>query len=171
MDELSQSLQLRISDAQQQAKGAGDGLDGDIDALLRSDDKLLASLQKLGWELEAGEDPAEQESVEEMRDICARLIKHAVETIRARLDRVYLDTLLSSPQSGIRDGAAREEAESLQEEVESLYLEILPVAQMSAEQQFLEPALKLLSSSNGQSLGRSVVAIDYVRPPAFLSLL
>lgn len=163
VEELSQSLQSRLSEVDQQSQGAGDGLHRTINAILQSDDKLLASLQKLGRELEM-EDPEQAGAVDGVRDICARLIKYTVETIRTRLDRLYLETLLVSPQSGMRDAGAVEEAAALQEEVESLYAEILPVAQMSIEQQFLEPALKSLGSSNGQNLNRSAVAVDYVRP-------
>lgn len=51
---------------------------------------------------------------------------------------------------------------ALQEELESLYAEILPVAQMSVEEQFLGPALKSLSARNGKSLVRSTHAVNYV---------
>lgn len=42
-----------------------------VDGVLRSDDKLLASLQKLGYELET-DDPEEGENVSKLREICAR---------------------------------------------------------------------------------------------------
>jgi hypothetical protein len=59
----------------------------------------------------------------------------------------------------------------LQEELESLYAEILPVAQMSTEQQFLEPALKSLAAKTRQGLARSAQATNYVRRIAlFLKL-
>lgn len=56
-----------------------------------------------------------------------------------------------------------DDVRALQEEVESLYAEILPVAQMSAEQQYLEPALKSLSAKNAQSVNRMASAVVYVR--------
>ncbi len=88
------------------------------------------------------------------------MIKYTVEGIRTRLDRIYLDTL-NNPgfQSSKTDES---EAADLQEELESLYSEILPVAQMSSEQQFLEPALQTISASNGQGQERSVKAVKYV---------
>lgn len=52
----------------------------------------------------------------------------------------------------------------MEEEVESLYSEILPVAQMSVEQQHLEPALRSNSSRDGKNLHRSAVAVQYVSP-------
>jgi hypothetical protein len=93
--------------------------------------------------------------------ILARLIKYTVEGIRTRLDRIYLETLKSSSPSKGHD-ADSQEVNDLQEELESLYSEILPVAQMSAEQQYLEPALKAIAATNGQGQERSVKAVKYV---------
>jgi hypothetical protein len=93
--------------------------------------------------------------------IVSRLIKHTVEGIRTRLDRIYLDTLNSSSGSN-RHNSDNQEVNDLQEELESLYSEILPVAQMSAEQQYLEPALRSIAATNGQGQERSVKAVKYV---------
>lgn len=158
---LSQGLDYRMSELEQQSKG----VDGDatriVDEMLRSDDKLLSSLQKLGWELDT-EDPEETESVTKLREICARLIKYTVECIRTKLDRLYLNALEASLKSGSSDKASKEEVSALQDELESLYSEILPVAQMSVEQQHLEPSLRSLSAKNGSSLNRSAEALNYV---------
>jgi hypothetical protein len=90
-----------------------------------------------------------------------RLIKHTVEGIRTRLDRIYLENLnLSTVQNG--HDSDDQEVNDLQEELESLYSEILPVAQMSAEQQYLEPALRTIAATNGQGQERSVKAVKYV---------
>jgi hypothetical protein len=91
----------------------------------------------------------------------SRLIKHTVEGIRTRLDRVYLDTLNSSSSSNGHN-SDNQQVNDLQEELESLYAEILPVAQMSAEQQYLEPALRTIAATNGQGQERSVKAVKYV---------
>lgn len=42
-----------------------------MDDALQSDDRLLSSLQKLGWELDQ-QDPEEKQSVEKLREICMR---------------------------------------------------------------------------------------------------
>ena len=88
------------------------------------------------------------------------MIKHTVEGVRTRLDRVYLEAL-DSGSSNDQDSEKPEVAE-LQEELESLYAEILPVAQMSAEQQFLEPALRIIAATDGQGQERAVKAFKYV---------
>lgn len=90
-----------------------------------------------------------------------RLIKHTVEGIRTKLDRIYLEALNTSDGSTNGDDEGKEVAD-LQEELESLYSEILPVAQMSTEQQFLEPALREISARNGQGHDRTVKAVHYV---------
>lgn len=95
----------------------------------------------------------------------ASLIKTTVETIRTRLDRIYLEALVEAEHSRDTKPATEDEVKVMEEEVESLYSEILPVAQMSVEQQHLEPALQSISSRGGKNLGRSSVAIAYVRCP------
>ncbi|ROV89537.1 hypothetical protein VSDG_08505 [Cytospora chrysosperma] len=158
---LSQGLDYRISELEQQCKGPGGDVDKLVDEIFRSDNKLLSSLQKLGWELDT-EDPEEIESVDKLREICARLIKYTVECIRTKLDRSYLESLESYVKSDAGDHAVKDEVHTLQDEVESLYSEILPVAQMSVEQQWLEPSLRSLSAKNSQGLGRSAEALTYM---------
>ncbi|KAK1709807.1 hypothetical protein BDP67DRAFT_580156 [Colletotrichum lupini] len=160
VEELSQSLEYKASDLEQQTKVSGNGLQQTLDSLLHSDDKLLSSLRKLGLELET-EDPEDRENVEKLREICMRLIKYTVETVRTKLDRLYLEALSSAHQNGVTSHPS-DDVKTSQEELESLYAEILPVAQMSVEQQHLEPALKSLSSKNGQSLRRSAAAVIYI---------
>lgn len=159
--ELSQTLSSRITELEQQTTGAGATIQQTVDTLFRSDDKLLSSLQKLGWELET-EDASEQQDVAVLRETCARLIKFTVEGIRTKLDRLFLESLELSAQSGAANRVSSGEVSALQEELESLYAEILPVAQMSTEQQFLEPALKGLAAKNGRGLARSAQATSYV---------
>ncbi|CRK25609.1 hypothetical protein BN1723_013622 [Verticillium longisporum] len=160
VEELSQHLGYRTSDMGQQAVTTTESIHEVIEEALRSDDKLLSSLQKLGWELDP-EDPEETQNVATLRECCMRVIKYTVEMTRTRLDRTYLEALESAPRSEHTDAPAGE-VKALQEELESLYAEILPVAQMSVEQQYLEPALKSLSDKNGQSVGRSMAAISYI---------
>ncbi|KAK4667880.1 uncharacterized protein QC764_703870 [Podospora pseudoanserina] len=165
VEELSQSLDSQLLELEQQTTGAGPAIQQTVDTLFRSDDKLLASLQKLGWELDT-KDPEEQNHVVMLRETCARdsregrLIKCTVEGVRTRLDRIYLETL--EKNSGSSSRVSPGEVSSLQEEVESLYSEILPVAQMSVEQQFLEPALKKVEAKNGQEQAKSKQATGYV---------
>ncbi|KAK4215734.1 hypothetical protein QBC37DRAFT_116916 [Rhypophila decipiens] len=161
VEELSQILDNRILELEQQNKSDGTNVQQMIDSLLRSDDKLVSSLQKLGWELDT-EDPEEQDNVVMLRETCARLIKFTVEGLRTKLDRIYLESLDSSVRSGTIKRVPAGEVTALQDELESLYAEILPVAQMSTEHQFLEPALRDLAAKNGHGLARSEQAMSYI---------
>lgn len=78
VEELSQSLDSRVQELEQQSgTGAVSNLQQTVDSLLRSDDKLLSSLQKLGWELET-EDLEEQNDVVMLRETCARSVDPVV---------------------------------------------------------------------------------------------
>lgn len=91
-----------------------------------------------------------------------RLIKHTVEGVRCRLDKVYLEAVNGQPSYVEGEIAEDSEVTALRGELESLYSEILPVAQMSAEQQFLEPALRAISAQDDQRNNRSQKALAYV---------
>lgn len=157
---LCQQIELQLSALDSRDSDALDATQHVANSLLTADDKLLSSLQKLGWELET-EDPQEKEDVKKLQDICARLIKYGVEACRTRLDRVYLESLETVPNTSGHH-ATREDLAAVQDELESLYSEILPVAQMSVEQQYLTPALKSVSSKNGKSSVKTARAVEYV---------
>ncbi|KAF4442258.1 hypothetical protein FACUT_2075 [Fusarium acutatum] len=161
VDGEAQSLEYRVADLEQIAKDSRSNLKKTVDTVFQSDDKLLSSLQKLGWELNQ-QDPEEEKTIEKLRETCMRLIKTTVETLRTRLDRIYLEAILAAERSGDVKAATQEDVKALEQELESLYSEILPVAQMSAEQQHLEPALKATNAQSGQSIHRSAVAVSYV---------
>jgi hypothetical protein len=160
IEELSQSLIYQTSDLAQQLKASEGNAKQTVDSILKSDDKLLLSLQKLASDLDPGQ-PEDDALVARIRELCARYIKHTVEGIRTRLDRIYLEALNQSTDTN-GQSADGQEAVDLQEELESLYSEILPVAQMSAEQQYLEPALKAIAATNGKGQQRAVKAVTYV---------
>ncbi|OAA58033.1 hypothetical protein SPI_06918 [Niveomyces insectorum RCEF 264] len=181
VEQLSCALDDRLGELRQQNKDLANHVQKIVNDLCSSDDKLLASLQKLGWALPAAangspEDDRDQQqqqaSIRRLRVTCLHLIKCSVETIRTKLDRLYLEAMeaaaTTAPFAG-RDANTGPAAEAdvgnvaaLQAELESLYAEILPVAQMSVEQQYLEPALKALSGRNRKSLARSLMALDYI---------
>ncbi|KAH6693504.1 hypothetical protein F5X68DRAFT_45462 [Plectosphaerella plurivora] len=161
VEELAQALSFQATDLESQATASIDNLRQAADNVLRSDDKLLSSLKKLGQELDP-EDPEEKANIEKLRETCMRLIKFTVEVARTKLDRVYLEEIVSAQRNSSQQRVSPDEVRGLQEEVESLYAEILPVAQMSVEQQYLEPALKAVAERNGNTLGRSAEAAAYV---------
>jgi len=164
VDGLSQSLAFAISDIEERGGTAALEAAKTTESVLQSDDKLLRSLEKLGLELRAS-DSEEQSDVSSLRQLCARLIKYTVEAMRTRLDRTYLETISAAAGSGTEDHAGEDDVAALQEELESLYSEILPVAQMTAEQQYLEPALQAVAGRNAKDSVQSAEATRYVRSP------
>ncbi|KAJ9134383.1 Vacuolar H+/Ca2+ exchanger [Coniochaeta hoffmannii] len=162
VDGLCHDIELQLSELDSHGSGSLDKTRQVVGSLFVADDKLLSSLQKLGWELET-EDPQEKEDVKKLQDICARLIKYSVEACRTRLDRIFLDSLEAASSANGRHAAQGEDLATVQDELESLYSEILPVAQMSVDQQYLAPALKSLTSRNGKSFAKTAHAIDYIR--------
>jgi hypothetical protein len=129
------------------------------DETFRYDDKLLASLQKLGHDIPAGH-PARNGNLDKTKELCAMLIKYEVEGIRARLDRIYVEALHAP---GHADEGPGGDALSLQHEVDSLYAEILPVAQMSAEKDYLDPTTQLIIQTARREGAFSDKAFAYVR--------
>ena len=100
-----------------------------------------------------------------------RLIKYTVEGIRTKLDRIYLEALNTPAQCADGHSTTDQEVSELQDELESLYAEILPVAQMSAEQQFLEPSLREISATDWKGQDRSVKAVKYVNGLTYYLLI
>ncbi|PKK48364.1 hypothetical protein CI102_6756 [Trichoderma harzianum] len=161
VEAASQSLAFRISDLEEQGTQAGSNLKGTLGEIFRGDDKILANLQKLGWELEQP-DPDETSKIDKLREICSRLVKITVETVRAKLDTTYMETLVEAERSGRVKPTTDDEVKALEAEVESLHSEILSVAQISVEQQYLEPALQTVSTEGGQSAMRTSNALAYI---------
>lgn len=75
MEGLSQNLDFRVSELEQQTKDARASLSQVVDSTFHSDDKLLSSLQKLGYELDQ-DDPEDEQTVEQLREICMRYASH-----------------------------------------------------------------------------------------------
>lgn len=179
VEDIEQSIMFRVSDLEQQTVDFKTQSETAVANVLRSDDKLLWSLQKLGKELQQ-QDPDEARGVDKLRDICLRLvtylydlrtvtlnrpvslIKCTVEHERTKLDRIYVESLASSHRTGQLSTVSEHDVQTLTEEVESLYSEILPVAQMSVEQQYLEPALRSIASNSGRGTEQAVAAVKYV---------
>jgi hypothetical protein len=73
-----------------------------------------------------------------------------------------MDTLVEAERSGRVRPSTDEEVKALEAEVDSLHAEILSVAQLSVDQQYLEPALQTVSTEGGQSAMRTSNALEYV---------
>ncbi|KAI6246989.1 hypothetical protein HI914_04985 [Erysiphe necator] len=160
ISDLVQSLIYKSSDQVQYLKTADVNSKQAVSNVLQSDDRILSSFQKLLSNLDDNL-PENQEKIERVKDLCARYIKLTVDGTRTKLDRIYLEALKYPPslQGSLEDG---QQARELQEELESLYSEIHPVAQISVEQQYLEPALQVTNNTNSTYYDRFYKAIQYI---------
>jgi hypothetical protein len=68
---LSQSLKYQIVDLEQQTKASNAGVKQTVDNILKSDDKLLLSLQKLASDLDSGQS-GDDDTITRIRELCAR---------------------------------------------------------------------------------------------------
>lgn len=90
------------------------------------------------------------------------LIKYTVESVRVRLNRVYLESLDGAHPKPNDTSDQHDEIVAQQEELESLYSEILPVAQMPAEQRYLQCALKTIAAQDKKGQDRSRKIVEYI---------
>jgi prefoldin subunit 5 len=74
-----------------------------------------------------------------------------------------METLVEAERSGRVKPSTDDEVKALEAEVESLHSEILSIAQLSVEHQYLEPALTTVSAEGGQNAMRTTNALAYVR--------
>lgn len=71
MTEIAHGLEFRIEELKQDSGPESRSLHKALDVILQSDDALLTSLQKLGWEL-SEPDPEEAKSTDKLRETCLR---------------------------------------------------------------------------------------------------
>jgi hypothetical protein len=97
-----------------------------------------------------------------IRVLYARLATYRAEALRCRLDRLYCETTGKVRDDHQKDEASEEEIHSLQAELQSLYPEIISLAEMSAQQEHVKPILSEISQ-NGQSIEQGNAAkLEYV---------
>lgn len=71
LESMSYGIEHRLEDLSEDTVSSVPRMQAVVRDVLESDDKLLASLQKLGKELDC-QDPNETDMVEKMREICLR---------------------------------------------------------------------------------------------------
>lgn len=91
------------------------------------------------------------------------LIKYTVEGVRLRLDRAYIEALDLLQVNNNVNHLDEHEIIELQAELDSLYSEILPVAQMSTEQRYLDFAVRAFVAQDKRRFEKSEKIINYVR--------
>lgn len=160
LEELVTGLSDYVTEIESQNDTLDTTLGQQASQILHSDDKILASLKKLSGALQQGGSGADEHS-ERIKQLCASLIKFTVEGVRTKLDRLYIEGLEGHPGT-LDDDPRSEEMAQLKAQLEELYSEIVPVAQMSAEQRYLQLALRSIAAQGGQGAERSKKIAAYV---------
>ncbi|RCI14541.1 hypothetical protein L249_6584 [Ophiocordyceps polyrhachis-furcata BCC 54312] len=158
VDELSTNLRFMLADIEQHCRDASPRVRQLLRDILTSDDRLLTGFQKLCCELDKPM-PEEEQLLDRLRKACALLAETTVKTARAKLDRVYLDTLVAAGRSR---QASDDDVAAVKEELESLYSEMLPVAHMSIDRQHVQPAAESVTAKSGRKLSRTTEALEYM---------
>ena len=147
-----------------------------VNKMLESDDRVLARLERLAGGVIVGDGGDDGKEVvervtalvkkqepfsilphREFANAFYRLSALSAIALKTRLDRIFLE-VAGSHNSANNDP----EADELQKDLESLYAEIPSVAEMAAEQEFLQPVLDevhkgRMKASEGLRLGGTYV--------------
>ena len=150
--------------AQRQLRDAEDWVLGVSSEVLREDDKVLSNLDSAAAKLTPV--GSEDLAIPRERAMCAKLVGNHTEDILCRLDRLYLELLMSP--TGTTESAVETDTElqiSLKVELDSLYTEIKDLNQIFVIQEFQTP---LTEASNRKATRYQDAALKfllYVRDP------
>jgi hypothetical protein len=102
-----------------------------------------------------------------------RLSTLSSSALKARLDRIFTETVGSTVDNYAEPDP---EAADLQKDLESLYAEIPSVAEMAAEQEFLQPVIKevqkcRMKAEEGLRLGGAYVSLPTPNPLGLIAAL
>ncbi|KAI9843677.1 MAG: hypothetical protein M1837_006144 [Sclerophora amabilis] len=173
VEEISESLDSQLKDLNQQIRSGRISLNSTIIQNIRSDDATLARLDKLliGFGAETESDTTQQLMSARTRALCKKLIALKVEQIQCRLDRSFSEAQ-ANPQalngSDTEGSDVQLDIEVLEEELGSLYSEILPVAQMSVSRQHSQPLLQQIKEDAERVQKFSVATLQHVCHTTFV---
>ncbi|CUS13648.1 unnamed protein product [Tuber aestivum] len=157
IDDLLSILKEEIVDLKQYTKESAVDVEG-VNKMLESDDRVLARLERLAGGVIVGDGGDDgKEVIGRVTALVKKLSTLSATALKTRLDRIFLE-VAGSHISENNDP----EAEELQKDLESLYAEIPSVAEMAAEQVFLQPVLDevhkgRMKASSGLRLGGTYI--------------
>ncbi|KAI9771986.1 MAG: hypothetical protein M1835_006325 [Candelina submexicana] len=161
VEELSQSINSQLAAAQQEMKSSNAALMPAVTELLKKDDRMLAGLEKLATNEDVSKDQGKLAA--KVEHLCSMLATLKTQAIQCRLDYIYLETL-NRPNSANHHSSTDDEAEllSLQEELDSLYSEITPVAEMAIQQEFQGPIVHAIHDKECKANTQAEIRFEYV---------
>ena len=133
---------------------------------LKYDDNKISKINLLASSITVSNDE-DQLQLSNMEALCARLKTYMAGGIRCHLDRVYLETILTSQNYGASHSSEEPDLETtLKTELGTLYTEIENVAQMSVYHEFSEPLSKIIKGESALREDRIRTIFDNVSSKA-----
>ncbi|KAI0835659.1 hypothetical protein F5Y06DRAFT_289052 [Hypoxylon sp. FL0890] len=134
-----------------------------LETTLPSHDHILSKLNALHNEL--GHDAVEDDTIlHTARRHASQIVLSLATKCRASLDTVFLDASLAYSKRVPSESNARstnEERDAVYAEIQSLWDEMVPLAHMVVEKEFLKPILKLIETCSERQGGRDAVVYAY----------
>lgn len=149
-EELLQTTTDNLTAAQHQLRDAEHRIVGVSSELLREDDQVLHKIERAAAKLTPT--AYEDTPIQKVKTMCAKLIVSLTEDIRCRLDRVYLETLISTSDTGEPSADIDNNLQlSLEVELDSLYTEIGDLNRVFVIQDFQKPLIQASSRNANTS--------------------
>ncbi|KAL0257175.1 hypothetical protein SLS55_007985 [Diplodia seriata] len=160
---LSDAINDRVLSSLKQTKSAASGLTSVVNDRFTSDDRMLSAISKLSSRIEP---PVEEQfDVQTIDKWCTSLVSFRAASIRARVERIFQETLENGGHSEEARQSGEEaltEKDALREELETLHSEITSVAEMGVEQELRRPILQTLEQGQGQQKRLQIRWLDYI---------
>ncbi|KAI5366651.1 hypothetical protein Slin14017_G042910 [Septoria linicola] len=138
IDELSLAVKDRLRTSVKQNNASTASFDASVNRLLEKDDRLLDGLQKLLPKL--GDSSMDKNGASEIEQLCATLTDLSAQSIRARLDSTYRQSLLDYSRRATSTGSLSDQQakqrETLRAELEELGGEIEGLVSIVVDNQY-----------------------------------
>ena len=164
IDELSVATKDRLRASMRQTDATTGSLDASLNRLLEKDDRLLDGLQKLLPKL--ADSSLDRDEAQEVEQLCLTLTDLSVQSIRARLDSTYRQSLLDysrrqlSTAVPLTDQQARQR-ETLHAELEELGGEIEGLVTIVIDNQYRKSLKSGLSSARAEGQAQKAKWAEY----------
>ncbi|KAM3420207.1 hypothetical protein BST61_g3497 [Cercospora zeina] len=163
VDELSVGTNDRLRTSMKQTDAAIGSLDGSVNRLLEKDDRLLDGLQKLLPKL--ADTSLEKDEAFEIEQLCSKLTEMSVQSIQARLDSTYRQTLLQyshcgSPTVPLTDQQIKQR-ETLHSELEELSSEIEGLVTIVIDSQYRKSLQNGMQSARAEGQAQKAKLAEY----------
>lgn len=146
--------------SQRQAQYIEDTIAGISAELLKADNQTFSSINRAASTIKTtvyGEN-----LVSKVQTLCDRLILSLSEDIRCRLDRIYLETLMSPDLESFSDQTETNLHSSLDVELDSLHTEVEHLNRVLVTQEFQQPLLTALDVGKLLERQTALSALEYV---------